>query len=133
MGKEIDAVWEDCAPLIQRSIEQSLGQHDIQYVYQLLYLGHGALWCLYENGEIVLTAVITFVHHQQLKETSFLHLGGRGLLKALPFWPMFRNFMLNNGSYTFTSFGRPGFTKLLASLGIKPKKTFYHVDVRTLI
>lgn len=132
-GPEIDLLWEDCVPFVQKSLDKSLGQHDIDYVYQLLHLGHGSLWTLRENGEIVLVAVVTFVNHQNIRETSFMHLGGRSLLKAMPFWPMFRNFMLNHGSYTFTAFGRPGFTRVLSGLGIKPKQTFYHVDVRTLI
>lgn len=117
---EIPEVWDQLAPLYQKSIDRSChGEYTVEDLYRIARQGAGVAGALYDKGELKVALMIGEIYYPHFKGANVFALGGSGyrkLFKAL--FPMLCEHLKKQGCEFLECCTSPGMTRYYRGSGL---------------
>lgn len=123
--KSIELLWPLVKDLIQKPVNQNLGEFNIEDVYVWLVSGYMHLWIIGDEEEIVVAVVTEFVEYPREKRLRIVLAGGKknNMDKWFDiFWDKdskIHKFAKRNNVKRFEVCGRDGWLRVLGKVGFK--------------
>lgn len=123
--QSIELIWPLVKDLIQKPVNQNLGEFNIEDVYVWLVSGYMHLWIIGDEKEIVVAVVTEFVEYPREKRLRIVLAGGKknNMDKWFDiFWDKdseIHKFAKRNNVKRFEVCGRDGWLRVLARVGFK--------------
>ncbi len=119
--ESIPDVWAALIPFIQKAIDRSDGEMNLDDVYIESILGTSQLWAVHDGFETKAIGVTRIILFPQKKICRVVLFSGNGLKQMLPLWPKFEAWAIKEGCESIEWFGRKGFVKVMKQYGYEAK------------
>lgn len=125
---DVDAVWKHAAPLLQRAIERSSKEMDIDDVLEFIKSGRFHLWIAHdENRNITGACTIELQKHPKKVVAMIVQMGGEEgcftVLEDIKAWARF------HGADSIMLWGRKGWERALKDFGIQYRYSVMEVPL----
>ena len=123
--QSIELIWPLVKDLVQKPVNQNLGEFNLEDVYNWLTNGYMHLWIIGDEEEIVVAVVTEFVEYPREKRLRIVLAGGKknNMDKWFDiFWDKdseIHKFAKKNNVKRFEVCGRDGWLRVLARVGFK--------------
>ena len=123
--QSINILWPLVKNLVQKPVDQNLGEFNIEDVYNCLTSWYMHLWIIGDEKEIVVAVVTEFVEYPREKRLRIVLAGGKknNMDKWFDiFWDKdseIHKFAKRNNVKRFEVCGRDGWLRVLARVGFK--------------
>ncbi len=124
-AQSVNILWPLVKDLVQKPVDQNLGEFNIDDVYNWLVSGYMHLWIIGNEEEIVVAVVTEFVEYPREKRLRIVLAGGKknNMDKWFDiFWDKdseIHKFAKQNNVKRFEVCGRDGWLRVLARVGFK--------------
>lgn len=128
---QIEGLWEEMEPFIQRSVEHSpVGMLTVDSIRQLLLEDHAAVMYTTRDERIVALLVVRKVHYASYCSVRIIACAGRELKEASRFIDVLSAWCLTMGCVELEAWCRPAMVRLLRHFGFRTKITVVSLDLR---
>jgi len=123
--QSVNILWPLVKDLVQKPVDQNLGEFNLEDVYNWLTSGYMHLWIIGDEKEIVVAVVTEFVEYPREKRLRIVLAGGKknNMDKWFDiFWDKdseIHKFAIQNNVKRFEVCGRDGWLRVLARVGFK--------------
>jgi DNA-dependent RNA polymerase auxiliary subunit epsilon len=118
--ENIDDIWEQCSPLLQKATDRSNNRETIESLYSKIKSGQSRLWCISIGSYILGAATTEVIQYANFRSLNVSFLGGSKmnlwLDKFIEELKVYAKF--NECSY-IEFIGRKGWLKSLSCFGFK--------------
>ena len=123
--ESVDIIWPLVRDLLQKPIDQNLGEFDVEDVRKWLNDNYMHLWIIGDEEEVLLAVTTEFVNYPRERRLRIVLVGGKtnNMDKWFDvFWDKdsaIHTFAKENDAKRFECCGRDGWVKVLAKVGFK--------------
>ena len=129
-AEDIDAVWQEAAPLIrlsQKRIERNAGMADI---YNDLISGRVMLWTIKSEDKLRAVVLTEIAQHPRRRVWRILHIGGSGMSEWLDHGiEAMKRAARIAGCEAIEADGRLGWAKIVPQRGFREVSRLYEMEI----
>jgi hypothetical protein len=130
LSNAIDDVWEEVAPLIDKSLVFAGGKFHIDDIYRFLKNKEMQLWVVYDEKGLCCSAITQIVIYPRKKIFSINFVAGRNYKTWLDHLNILEAFARSNDCDWIEGYCRKGWDKSLPSFGYKKSHTLYILPLK---
>lgn len=128
---QIESMWEEIEPLMQRSIDNTpAGMLTVDVIFELLIHNQAALMYTSRGSKIVMALVVQKVHYSTYCVARVIALAGTELSSAYSFLDVLAAWCLTMGCVEIEAWCSPALARFHRRAGFKHKTTIVSLDLR---
>lgn len=113
LSSDVDNAWGEVAPMLQRALDKSQHDYDLDYVYNSIVCRDMQLWVWIEAGKIEAAAVTQIIDHPLKRICAMPLIGGRFMRHWLGSEDQFIAWAKAQGCTQIEGYCRDGWIRIL--------------------
>lgn len=112
-SKEILGIWDKIAPMLQKAIDKTQHDFDIEDILKFLLSSDMQLWIWVENAQIIACCVSQIINYPRRKVCQLPYIAGSGLKRFIESENIIMQWARKQGCSQLEGFDRGGWVRVL--------------------